>query len=103
MEYVHIWEKWINEKNVLVARYEDLLTNYDSEITRLLGYLKLDGTRPEVQKVIGQYRPGENDGQQGLHFFKGKIGRFRDVYNDEQKTVLSQKLKPYLSKMGYVD
>ncbi len=103
MEYVHIWEKWINEKNVLVARYEDLLINYEHESAKLVAYLKLNETSPEVQKVIGQYRPGENDKQQGLHFFKGKIGRFRDVYNDEQKTVLSQKLKPYLSKMGYED
>ena len=31
MDYVRIWEKWMKEKNALIARYEDLLTNYDSE------------------------------------------------------------------------
>lgn len=101
MEYVHIWEKWMNEKNVLVARYEDLLINYDEESTRLVKYLKLDGSNPEVQKVIEQYRPGANDGQQGLHFFKGKIGRFREAYTQEQKTLLIDKLTPYLPRMGY--
>ena len=44
MEYVHIWEKWMKEKNVLIARYEDLLTNYDEASVRLLNYLKLTGT-----------------------------------------------------------
>ncbi|MBL8062871.1 MAG: sulfotransferase domain-containing protein [Anaerolineales bacterium] len=101
MEYVHIWQKWMNEKNVLVARYEDLLTNYDVESTKLVDYLKLDGTRPEVRAVIEQYRPGANDSQQGLHFYKGKIGRFRDSYSDEQKKVLTEKLGNYLNQMGY--
>ena len=100
-EYVHIWEKWMNEKRTLVARYEDLLMNYDGEITRLLGYLKLDGTRPEVQKVIEQYRPGANDGQQGLHFYKGRIGRFREAYNADQQKVMAERFGNALQKMGY--
>jgi hypothetical protein len=101
MEYVHIWEKWIEEKNVLVARYEDLLVNYSEESARLVKYLKLDGGRREVQEVIEAYRPGANDEQQGLHFFKGKIGRFRDVYSESQKQILVNKLADHLPRMGY--
>ena len=101
MEYVHIWERWIVEKNVLVARYEDLLINYDDESAKLAGYLKLSPNNPEVQAVIAQYRPDTAEGQQGLHFYKGKIGRFREAYNEEQKAVLNQKLGVYLSRMGY--
>ena len=101
LEYVRIWQKWTQEKNVLVARYEDLLTGYEAESTRLVGFLQLDGTRPEVRAVMEQYRPGANDGQQGLHYYKGKIGRFREAYTAEQQTVLKSKLGPYLEKMGY--
>lgn len=101
MDYVRIWEMWMGEKNVLVARYEDLLTNYDSESVRLVEYLKLDGSKPEVRAVIESYRPGANDEQQGLHFYKGKIGRFRDAYTKAQQVVLLEKLKPYLEQMGY--
>ena len=101
MDYVRIWEKWMKEKNVLIARYEDLLTNYDSEVTRLTGFLKLDGSKPEVQKVIDGYRPQEAEGQQGLHFYKGKIGRFRESYTAEQQAILKDKMGTYLSKMGY--
>ena len=101
MEYVRIWGRWMGEKNVLIARYEDLLMNYDVESAKLVDYLKLDATKPEVRAVIEQYRPGANDGQQGLHFYKGKIGRFRDAYTSDQQKVLVEKLSPYLERMGY--
>jgi len=101
MDYVRIWEQWMGEKNVLIARYEDLLTDYDNESQRLVEFLKLDGGRPEVQKVIGHYRPGASDEQQGLHFFKGKIGRFRETYTEEQQSVMKDRLGGYLSQMRY--
>ena len=101
MEYVRIWEKWINEKNVLIARYEDLLTNYDEEVRRLVGFLKLDGSRPEVQKVLEAYRPGAAEGQPGLHFYKGKTGRFRESYSEAEQKILAKRLGPSLKRMGY--
>ena len=101
MEYVRIWEKWMKEKNILTARYEDLLMNYDEEVKRLVGFLKLDGSRPEVQKVIEGYRPGAAEGQQGLHFYKGKIGRFREVYSADEQKVLAEKLGASIKRMGY--
>ena len=101
MDYVRIWEQWMSEKNVLIARYEDLLTDYDSEAKRLVEFLKLDGSRPEIQKVTAHYRPGASDEQQGLHFFKGKIGRFRESYTEEQQAVMKDRLGGYLAKMRY--
>jgi hypothetical protein len=101
MEYVQIWEKWIKEQGVLIARYEDLLTNYDEQVTRLAQFLKLDANKPEVQKVLDAYRPGAAEGQQGLHFYKGKIGRFREAYSAEQQRILADKLGPVLKRMGY--
>lgn len=100
-EYVRIWERWMRETTPLIARYEDLLMDYDGEITRLLRFLKLDGGQPEVQKVIEQYRPGANDGQQGLHFYKGRIGRFRESYNAQEQKIMAERFGPALAKMGY--
>jgi hypothetical protein len=101
MAYVRIWERWTQEKNVLIARYEDLLTDYDRETARLAQFLKLNAGSPDVQKVIESYRPGAADGQQGLHFYKGKIGRFRESYSAEQQAILKENLGPFLVKMGY--
>lgn len=101
MDYVRIWEKWTREKNVLIARYEDLLTNYDSEVTRLVEFLQLRADQADVRKVTEAFRPEKGEGQQGLHFFKGRIGRFRESYSAEQQTILKEKMGAYLSRMGY--
>jgi hypothetical protein len=101
MDYVRIWEKWTKEKNVLIARYEDLLTDYDNETMRLIDFLKLKRSSLDVQQVTEAYRPGTADRQQGLHFYKGKIGRFRESYNAEEQAILKEKLSPYLVQMGY--
>src|SRR5512147_976722 len=101
LEYVRIWEKWMKERDVLIARYEDLLTDYDRESARLVRFLKLNGDQPEVRKVIDSYRPGAAEGQQGLHFYKGKIGRFRESYNAGEQKMLVEKLGSALNCMGY--
>ena len=101
LDYVHIWEKWMKERNVLIARYEDLLMNYDEQVARLVQFLKLDGDSTDVRKVVDAYRPGAAEGQQGLHFYKGKIGRFRDTYSPQEQAILREKLGPYLVRMGY--
>jgi len=100
-EYVRIWEKWQAEKDVLVARYEDLLQEYDTESARLVEFLQVDGSRLEVQEVIEGYRPSKAEGQQGLHFYKGKIGRFRESYSKEQQAILAERFGLYLRKMEY--
>jgi hypothetical protein len=100
-EYVRIWEKWQAEKDVLIARYEDLLREYDKEAARLVKFLELSGSRPEVHEVIESYRPGKAEGQQGLHFHKGKIGRFREAYSAEEQAVMAERFGPFLKKMGY--
>jgi hypothetical protein len=100
-EYIRIWEKWVREKTPLIARYEDLLMDYDAEVARLVRFLKLDGNQPEVRKVVEQYRPGANDSQQGLHFYKGRIGRFRESYGAEEQKVMAERFGSALAKMGY--
>lgn len=101
MGYIRIYEKWTNEKNVLIARYEDLLREYDNETMHLTKFLRLDGSRPDVRQVIEAHRPGSAVGQQGLHFYKGKIGRFRESYSVQEQAMLADKLGPYLRRMRY--
>jgi hypothetical protein len=101
MEYVLIWERWTKEKGIYITRYEDLQTNYEDEVPRLVEFLKLNGTRPEVQKVIDEYHGPVEERQRGLHFNKGRIGRFREVYSAAQQAILKEKMGSYLSRMGY--
>jgi hypothetical protein len=100
-EYVEIWEKWMKQPDIHVTRYEDLLVNYDQEAFRLVEFLKLDAQQPSVAAVVNQYRPSAAEGQQGLHFYKGLIGRFRQAYTPEEQVVLNRTFEPALAQMGY--
>ncbi len=102
LEYVRIWEKWNREPNTLVSRYEDLLSSYPIEVSRLTEYLRLDGKRREVREVVSRYRPHEAEARrQGTHFYKGQIGRFREAFTHEQQSLLLERLGPFLARMGY--
>lgn len=101
MDYVRIWDRWMKEKNMFITRYEDLQTNYADEVARMVKFLKLNGDKPDVQKVIEDYHQPVMEGQKGLHFNKGKIGRFREAYTAEEQAILKEKMSSYLPRMGY--
>jgi hypothetical protein len=102
LKYCVIWESWVSRKSVLSARYEDLLTDYDTETTKLTNFIHLDKHNKLINDVIEKYRPGRaKEGKDGLHFFKGQIGRFRERFTLEEQKRISDKLAKYLPKMGY--
>jgi hypothetical protein len=101
-EYVQGWEKWMQVPGVLKARYEDLLQAYDQEAGKLVRFLDVNLADEAVKAVVEKYRPGgEVQGQQGTHFFKGQVGRFRERYSVEEQRILVEKFGRYLEKMGY--
>ncbi len=107
LEYLRIWEAWSACDLVLHSRYEDLLTDYDREAARLVAFLGLEGSDPALRLVLDKYRPEqvraekEQATQKGIHFNKGKIGRFRQRLSPEEQAVLADKFGPYLTRMGY--
>ena len=101
MTYVRIWEGWAREPGVLVSRYEDLLQDYDAEAHRLTTFLRLGVGSGPVAEVIDRYRPEQAEGRQGTHFFKGRIGRFREAFSADQQAILAERFGPYLPQMGY--
>lgn len=102
LDSARVWEGWIQCEQALPARYEDLLTNYDEQVERLIAFLRLEPGKPELQPVIDHYRPEKaQPDQKGLHFSQGKIGRFRQKMTPEQQERLTTALQPYLKRMGY--
>lgn len=102
VEYVDGWEQWIKIPGALTTRYEDLLQNYDAEAVRLARFLGVNPAHEAVVAVIEKYRPeGGAQAQQGTHFFKGQIGRFRERYSQEEQAILAAKFGLALKNMGY--
>lgn len=102
MDYVHIWEKWMSCPKALHVRYEDLLSDYKLEVERLVTFLQLDPTDTTLQNSIAKYRPeNAQPSQKGLHFYQGKIGRFRQEMSADQQDILADRFGPVLTSMGY--
>jgi hypothetical protein len=102
LEYVHIWAAWIDCPQALHVKYEELLSDYDDEVARLLEFLQLDPDLDAVQAVIQQYRPGQTGKQdKGMHFHKGQPERFRTALTSEQLEACNQAFGEYLKRMGY--
>jgi len=101
-QYVQISEAWLRATKVLHARYEDLLTDYDAEVNRLAAFLPADRQNKAVQVMIEKYRPEQaRSDQKGIHFSKGKIGRFRQKFTAEQLQQLAETFGDFLQKQGY--
>ncbi len=101
-EYIRISEAWLACEQALHTRYEDMLTDYDREAGRLARYLGMEPQTPQIQAVIEKYRPDSAPREQkGLHFNKGRTGRFREKMTLGQQAVLAEQFGPYLRRMGY--
>ena len=102
LEYLRIWEAWMGCPEALHTRFEEFKDDYDGEAARLVSFLKIDPQSPPIQAVIERYRPEKARTQQkGIHFNKGKSGRFREKFTPEQQNILAEKFGPYLQQMGY--
>lgn len=102
--YLVIWQQWHNAKpHVLNTRYEDLLTDYDTQTAALCQFLHLNPQIPALAETLQRYRPkaAQTAEQRGLHFSHGKIGRFRSKLTSEQQQICTQTFQPYLTQMGY--
>ncbi len=101
-EYVDYWAAWTALPDVLHARYEDLLADYDGEVARLLNFLNIKPGSSSVLAAVGRYRPGQaSSDHKGLHYYKGQPERFRSVLTPEQLALCNEAFGPALEKMGY--
>ena len=101
-EYVQISEAWLGCKHSLNLRYEDLLSDYDTQVARLLDFLNLEIEKPTLPTVIDQYRPDQGSAKQkGTHFVKGKVGRYRQKLTIQQQQLCQDVFGDYIERMGY--
>ncbi len=101
VHYLWVWEQWTALPQVLVVRYEDLRTHFDRELARLAQFMGLSPDHPAVQEIRRRYAPGVKIEHQGLHFHKGQVARFREVFSPQEQALAQQLFAPYLARMGY--
>ena len=102
LPYLQIWQAWMDVPQALHVRYEDMLASYDTEIERLLKFLKIENHSESIDQVLEKYRPGQTgSSDKGLHFHKGQPQRFRKVLTEAQLDLCNQAFGTYLTKMGF--
>lgn len=100
--YVKIWEAWSKADGVLIAKYEDLVRDYDAEFIRLAAFLGIELEQNDLTSIFDSYRPERGDSQhKGMHFKKGQVERFRKVFSPRQLQQYTKHFEPYLERMGY--
>lgn len=100
-----IWDKWVQCSQVLIVRYEDLLTDTVHELKRLVSFLSLDGRlrAEDLHRIISTYQTNQLDTIQKnyLHFNKGTTERFKKVMNQRELNLCRKHFGEYLQRMGY--
>jgi len=100
--YIRIWRAWSKLDGILLVRYEDLVRDFDVEIERLMEYLGMTSNNGDAEPVLDQYRPERGNAERkGIHFSKGQVERFRDVFTSAELERFTAMFEPDLGCMGY--
>lgn len=100
--WIDIWEKCDRIPNVLLLKYEDLMTDPLSCINNILNYLELSVDENKIQEILWKYsknNPGR--ARKGLHFNKAKIYRYKEEMSLEQRNACLEYFGSRLLDMGY--
>ncbi len=100
--YVKIARGWLSSEHTLAVKYEDLKSNYDHEVNKLIAFLEIDQTKNKIKEIVDSYRPEQKaQNRQGLHFVKGKVGRYKDSFTDFQLAQCDRLFGDFLQEHGY--
>ena len=102
-----IWDEWercshMFVNNMLLVKYEDLVTNPLKELRRLADFLGIDVSPKILLEIEKRYIvDSARVDLKGLHFNKGVTGRFRHLMNQKEQYLCREHFGSYLQKMGY--
>lgn len=100
---IDAYRAWSSVPGALMVSYEDLRTDPQREIHRLAQHLGIALEDDEVVRLLEAHAPGQGsaDWQDGLHFNRGEVGRFREAMTEAQLAHANRVLGPLLAEMGY--
>ncbi len=94
--------QWLEQKNVMCIRFEDLINNRDTTLNAMLdevgktGYRIPTPRRQALSILVDAIQPGKS------HTFRsGKTGGWREHFTDEHKTLFKDIAGDLLLKLGY--
>lgn len=100
-------ETYINQDNVLVIKYEEMLLDSAGELTKVLEFLGEDISAQKIQEIVDQFSfknqtnraPGQENKKSFLR--KGIAGDWKNHFNKEAQTLFDNYYGEMLIKLGY--
>lgn len=94
--------------NYLEVRYESLLTQPETEVRRILGFLGADASEQATRKCVdatgferlSRRKSGQEDSS-SVRFRKGVAGDWKNVFTERDKRIFREQAGDLLVKLGY--
>ena len=100
--WVERWRRYNNIPNILIVRYEDLLSNPSAVIQSCEDFLDVSISPEQRQQILLKYdKKNIQQQKNALHFNKAVSARWKTEMSDEQKRRCNEELGEYLVPMGY--
>ncbi len=102
-----VWNQYRQLNQILICRYEDLVSNPKREMIKLMDFLDLKLASSQLEEIIESYSQNRilnNKKMQGfLHYNQGVSGRFKHQMTPENLALCNQYFGHYLQQMGYAE
>jgi alcohol sulfotransferase len=120
-DYLNLWAAEVDKiKHLHLLRYEDLRARPREELRRLLDFMHVDATEPQVHAAVdyssyenmkkmegaqqfrlagGRMMPRDKDNPDSFKVRKGKVGGYRDYFTDEEVAAIDCRLADTLDPL----
>ena len=96
------YEGWLNQAEVAVIRFEDLITNRDATLERILDHAQDRGFPLQIPYPLAiQHLSASIAPARSPTFRSGKIGKWREAFKEEHVRLFNQVAGDLLEKLGY--
>ncbi len=108
-EFTAAWYKFHEgRENSLVLKYEEMKTNLRGSIEKIAAFLELEVSENVIEKIaerttfenmMSEAKAGERKMQRGI-LRKGRIGNWKEYFNEEQNEYVNEKLESIFEPIG---
>jgi len=101
--YINIARGWISSSQTFSIKYEDLFYNFDGIILDLIDFLNINIDSKNAINLIAHLKPGMNiEKRKFTHFKKGKIGRYKEHFSEDQINECDRLFGDFLADNDYL-
>jgi hypothetical protein len=97
--------RWMELKDVLTVRYEDLLAEPVAELQRLAAFIGIDCAAAGIDPaaLLSRYQGQQLDSSMKdyLHWNRGVAGRYQNSMPQAEQRRCDEQFAPYLKRLGY--